>query len=320
MTRRIVLALAMGCLVGCRGAGQSSAPDGRDFPHVADTIDRNAPSIADLEAFTYSDTDAGTVTLDGGTWRGVADAGSSSGPEVVLVKGFRLTGDITGNGTDEAVVLLESRRPPAAPRVYLAVVGWIGGQLVNIATTPLGDRVQVKGGHTELGRIVLDGVRREPEGQLSPPAAPVSLVYALEGRTLRLISGDSAAAPPASAQPPTLSGTSWKLVQFQSMGDKTLKPQPGAAYALSFEAGEMLLVQADCDRGWGRWRSPGASGLQMGPLAMSRATCPSPIHDRFVRDLADVRSYVIKGGQLFLSLQTDAGIYELTPSDRPIPR
>ena len=186
MKGRLFLVLMLAWLPACGGAGQSVAPDGRDFPHVSKTIDRNAPTWNDLAAFTYSGTDAGTVKLTGGVWRGAPSGPSSDPPEVVLQKSLRVTGDITGNGSEEAVVLLESRRPPAAPRIYLTVVGWIGGQLVNIATTPLSDQVELRGGHVEPKRIILDGVRRGS-------ADPVQLTYELRGSTLRLISGDPSA-------------------------------------------------------------------------------------------------------------------------------
>jgi len=37
---------------------------------------------------------------------------------------------------------------------------------------------------------------------------------------------------------------------------------------------------------------------------------PGSLHDRIVRDWSFVRSYVLQGGRLFLSLMADAGIYE----------
>ena len=186
MKGRLCLVLLLAGLPACRGGGQSVAPDGRVFPHVASSIDRNAPTWDDLAAFTYSGTDAGTVRLTGGAWRGAAPAGRADVPEVILQRTLRVTGDITGNGSEEAVVLLESRRPPAPSRLYLTVVGWIGGQLVNIATTPLSDQVELRGGHIEPKRIILDGVRRGSTD-------PIQLTYELTGSTLRLISGDPAA-------------------------------------------------------------------------------------------------------------------------------
>ncbi len=314
----VPIAVIVLSLPACRGAGRSVAPDGRDFPHVAETIDRHAPSMDDLAAFTYSGTDAGTVTLAKGVWRD-GPAGDPNVPQVALLKDLRLTGDITGNGTDEAVVLLESRRPPSASRTYLAVVGWIDAQLVNIATTPLSDQVQIKGGHIEPGHIILDAVRRAADGSAAASAPPVQLTYALTGTSLRLTSGDIPPAPAAAVAPPApaLAGTSWTLVQFQSMDDTTLKPEASATYSLSFDPAGTLMVQANCNRGRGTWRSPDNVRLELGPLAMTRASCPSPMNDRFARDLGDIRSYVIKNGQLYLSLQADGGIYEFSPGNRP---
>jgi para-nitrobenzyl esterase len=49
-------------------------------------------------------------------------------------------------------------------------------------------------------------------------------------------------------------------------------------------------------------------------VALTRAACPpSPIQDRFVRDLDYVRSYVVADGHLHLSLMADGGIYEFEP-------
>jgi heat shock protein HslJ len=254
------------------------------------------------------------VTLGGGVWRD-GPPGDANASSVELLRAVRVTGDITGNGNAEAVVLLESRRPPAASRVYLAVVGWVGGQLVNIATTPLSEDVQITGGHIEPRRIILDGVRRAAAGATP---APVKLTYDLSGTRLRLISAEASA--PASAvlpPPPTLAGTSWRLVQFQSMDDTTLKPDAGASYTLSFEEGGVLLVQADCNRGRGQWRSTNNVSIELGALAMTRASCASRMYDRFVRDLGDVRSYVLKDGQLYLSLKIDSGIYQFAPTERP---
>ena len=46
-------------------------------------------------------------------------------------------------------------------------------------------------------------------------------------------------------------------------------------------------------------------------MAITRAMCPpGSLHDQLVRQLPYVRSYVIKGGHLFLSLMADGGIYE----------
>ena len=104
------------------------------------------------------------------------------------------------------------------------------------------------------------------------------------------------------------------LVQFQSGDGTVLRPDDGAKYTLEFGADGSLIARVDCNRGRGTWTSPGPSQLTLGPLALTRALCPpGSLHDRLVRDLGFVRTYVMQGGHLFLSLFPDAGTYELEP-------
>ena len=112
----------------------------------------------------------------------------------------------------------------------------------------------------------------------------------------------------------SLAGTSWQLVKFQGGDDKTLTPDDGAKYTIAFTDGGRLNARLDCNRGSGTWKSSGPSQLQFGPLALTRAMCPDPsMHDQIVKQWANIRSYVIKDGHLFLSLMADGGIYEFEP-------
>jgi len=112
-----------------------------------------------------------------------------------------------------------------------------------------------------------------------------------------------------------LGGTAWVLEQFQSMDDTTLKPGD-ARYSLTFNRDGRLLVQADCNRGHTTWRSSDNVTLEFGEVALTRAQCPpSPLQKRFVKDLAYVRSYVVRDGKLFLSLMADGGIYAFEPTE-----
>jgi para-nitrobenzyl esterase len=50
-------------------------------------------------------------------------------------------------------------------------------------------------------------------------------------------------------------------------------------------------------------------------MAATRAECPpGSLHDQIVRQLPNVRSYVLKGDRLYLSLMADAGTYEFISS------
>ncbi len=128
--------------------------------------------------------------------------------------------------------------------------------------------------------------------------------------TLALAAGSVSAQTPPSG----LGGTSWQLVAFQGGDDTTLTPDDRAKYTIEFRSDGDLFARIDCNRGRGSWTSSGASQLQFGPLALTRAQCPpGSLHDRIVKDWSYVRSYVTKDGHLFLSLMADGGIYEFEP-------
>jgi para-nitrobenzyl esterase len=74
----------------------------------------------------------------------------------------------------------------------------------------------------------------------------------------------------------------------------------------------VFTARIDCNRARGGWNSAAPGRLEFGPLAATRAECaPGSLHDHVMRQLPFVRSYVLKGERLYLSLAADAGSYEL---------
>lgn len=127
---------------------------------------------------------------------------------------------------------------------------------------------------------------------------------------LLLAAGCAQLAPP----PAGLAGTSWQLVRFQGGDDTVLTPDERSKYTLAFNADGALVGRIDCNRARGTWSSPEKGRLELGPMAVTRAMCPpGSLHDRIVKQLPYVRSYLIRDGRLFLSLMADGGIYELEP-------
>jgi heat shock protein HslJ len=120
--------------------------------------------------------------------------------------------------------------------------------------------------------------------------------------------------------PMSLAGTSWQLVEFQSMDDAqgTRRPAPDRTVTVTFAEGGKLTLKLDCNRGSATW-SEGphhatGSGLAIGPVASTRAMCPEPSMGGFVaRSLPDVASYVLRDGKLTLALKMDGGIFEFAP-------
>jgi para-nitrobenzyl esterase len=125
------------------------------------------------------------------------------------------------------------------------------------------------------------------------------------------------AAPPPQGGAGGLGGTSWQLVKFQGGDDTVLRPDDKSKYTLAFGADGTVNARIDCNRGRGGWKSPEKGRLEFGPMALTRAMCPpESLHDRMVKHLPFIRSYVMKDGHLFLSLMADGGIYEFEPVAR----
>jgi len=112
-----------------------------------------------------------------------------------------------------------------------------------------------------------------------------------------------------------LEGTSWQLAKIQGGDGTTRVPGEKSKYTFTFGADGVFTARIDCNRARGAWRSSRPGRIEIGPqLAITRAECPpGSLHDRVVKDLSFVRSYLVRSGHLFLSLMADAAVYELEP-------
>lgn len=131
----------------------------------------------------------------------------------------------------------------------------------------------------------------------------------------------AACAQPAAPTPPALGGTAWRLVAIQSMDDAqgTVRPPATAVYELRFGADGRAALHLDCNRAMGSWQvtpsaDPRNGSLSFGPLAGTRALCgPDSLEPRLMRQLPFVRGYLLRDGQLHLSLMADGGILSWAP-------
>lgn len=131
------------------------------------------------------------------------------------------------------------------------------------------------------------------------------------------MTSDKATTASDGASQPSLAGTSWRLVEYQSMDDTqgTTKPDDPAKYTISFGADGRAAVRLDCNRGMGQWTVDGSGVLSIGPLATTKVFCPPPsLGDQIGARLGEVRSYVIRDGRLSMALPADAGIIVWEPA------
>ncbi|MDX6613685.1 MAG: para-nitrobenzyl esterase [Blastocatellia bacterium] len=112
----------------------------------------------------------------------------------------------------------------------------------------------------------------------------------------------------------TLAGTSWKLVKFQTSDDTTLVPDDGSKYTVTFGSNGRITSRVDCNHASSTWKSSRPGDLQFGSWSRTSTKCgPGSLHDKIVNEGANIRSYWIKDGHLFLSGMSAGGYYELEP-------
>ncbi len=131
---------------------------------------------------------------------------------------------------------------------------------------------------------------------------------------------DASAGTPVDSDNP-LSGTEWRLVEFQSMDDTigTVKPEDPSLFTMRLNKDGTVNMRLDCNSASGTWISEssgdGSSGrFEFGDLAATRAMCPPPNLDEHILTQARyIRGYLLREGKLYLSLMADGGIYAWEP-------
>jgi len=97
------------------------------------------------------------VTLSDGRWDGSPlVVGGAARPSIHLAPDFRVTGDLDGDGHDEAVVALSEHSGGTETWVCLAMMGRVNGLVTNLATHRLGDRTQIRDARIEDGILYVD--------------------------------------------------------------------------------------------------------------------------------------------------------------------
>jgi LppP/LprE lipoprotein/META domain len=123
---------------------------------------------------------------------------------------------------------------------------------------------------------------------------------------------------PAQAANEGLSGMTWRLVHFQGPNGQALQQEDESSYTVEFKADNTVAVRMDCHRGRGTWLSRSTSELELGPVALTKATCArSPLNDQIAKQWTLIHSYALRDTHLFLSLTADAGAYEFEPVASP---
>jgi hypothetical protein len=147
-------------------------------------------TLDDLKNATYmvEGPPGGVAKLTNGMFAVPAAPGSASLITVTLLDQPIAYADLTGDGEQEAAVILEVSTGGSGNFNYLAVVKKVNGIPQNIATVFLGDRVKVENATIGPGTITVDMLRAGPGQPLCCPNELVSQTYKLQGNQLIRIS------------------------------------------------------------------------------------------------------------------------------------
>lgn len=138
-------------------------------------------SAAALGNATYRGILDQTVTLADGRFEGeAAEPGATARPVITLLPEPMVTGDLDGDSRPDSAVLLVAESGGSGTFVYMAVVGLEDGRPVNLATTQLGDRVQVKELAIEDGQIAVTLVTHGPTDPMCCPTQEETRLYRVE--------------------------------------------------------------------------------------------------------------------------------------------
>jgi heat shock protein HslJ len=238
--------------------------------------------------------------------------GSASVPRVDFLGKLVARGDLTGDGVDEAAVLLASNFGGSGVFLHVAVVGQQANGLRNLDTRFVGDRMQVRDLRIESGQIMLDVVRAGPNDPSCCPTEVVTL-------RMRMTGGRLGAAEPVGPATrlslETLSGPTWRLASW-----KDSEPAPDGL-TLSYAGGQFQGTAA-CNGYSASVRASGADRtLEVGPPRSTRKMCEQEqmmAEQRFLGLLTKVNGFWFDAGRLALPYVqgSDSGVMLFERADR----
>lgn len=314
--------LALCLLLGCTDGSQPAAPDTAtpaagsqpttspaqppqtqvDPPAAGAST---APEVTALSEATFSGIlDLPAVTLKDGEWTGAPyEAEGATRPRVALVRDFRVNGDLDGDDQEEALVFLESTTGGSGAFLHLAVMGSRDGELTNLATEYLGDRVQVIDARMDHDQILITLVRAGPSDAICCPGEIAHLAWQwLPGEGLLALSDEGGAERLSAA---TLTDREWVLQEWSAGEPAAAEPR----MTLSYGDGR-LAGSGGCNRyftGIEDGEQPGA--IRLGPVGSTQMACPEDVmaaEQRFLTQLQGVQRFDFLYGDLLLTYRDDA--------------
>jgi len=263
-----------------------------------------APTATELANATYTGFEEGPITLVEGRWEGEPyEEGGASRPSAGLVEDFSLVGDLNDDGSNEAAVLVWRSGGGSGTFSYLAVMGRSDGEVKNLGTAEVGDRVKLRSGRIDDGSIILDVLQQgENDAACCPTQLATRTWSMVDGQ---LLEGEMEITGTLSLD--TLAGTEWVLTHLNWK-----EPLPGEAEVTLVFADGKISGKSACNRysaGVEQGEAPG--DLKIGPAMGTRMACPGELMDvehKYLDALTHVTGFSFLAGKLMLTWEKDGTV------------
>lgn len=263
-------------------------------------------NLASLKNATYFGVEEqNPVTLTNGSWEGEPyEEGGASRPRVNFMRDFFLTGDIDGDGTTEAAVLLAGRGGGSGENIYFAVVRLEDGKLKNLDTVLIGDRVQIRKAGFGKEHIFFELVRAGPDDAMCCPGELDMVGWLLKNDALTPLEVGTV---PRRLSLEIIAETEWVLTWWDLDEPAPTDPE----ITLSFLDGRM-----GGKSGCNTYFAAANTGPQPGDVSMGQAggtmmACPDDvlaIEQRYLSQMGTVKKYGFLAGMLALTYEFDGDV------------
>lgn len=290
-------------LLSC-GQNPTPANEEAEAAMAASAQPEGPPSLDEIANTTIHGIYDEPVQLQGGKYEGEPfEPQGASFPRVGLIEEFLLTGDMDGDGVEEAVVMLWESSGGSGTYSYLAALGREGSEVVNIATAEIGDRVQLRDSRISGNRVELDVVQAGPEDAGCCPGEMATLAWTLDGGSLNPA---ESGVEPERLSVAALAGPEWVLDSL----DRD-EPAPDTPEVTVLFEENRIAGGSGCNRYMGTVTEGEMPGdLAVGLLASTMMACPPEVmelEDRYRQQLEKVVKYGFLNRRLILTLKKEDG-------------
>lgn len=239
------------------------------------------------------------VTLVDGQWQGEPyQEGGAVVPRVQLLGNLMARGDVTGDGAEDAVVLVNFAPGGTGQLLHLALMSVRDGKAQQTAAAFIGDRVRTRDLRIDDGTIVVDVVQAGPrDASCCPGELATRQWHFADGELTEIDSGVDT----RRLGPEALEGQTWQLARWQYREPVS----ESISIALTFEYGK-VTGNAGCNNYFAGVTAGDMPGdITIAPPGATRMACSDPAagaaEQRFLSLLPTVRQFSWRSGQLTLS-------------------